>query len=91
MIYTRLAKKQIEKLPRHIFYKLNFWLNLIEEIGLYEVRKYKGYHDESLSGARLGERSIRLSKGYRLIYQELQCEFSCLIEVIEVNKHDYKK
>lgn len=89
VIYTRLARKQIEKLPGHIFYKLQFWLDLINEIGLQEARKYKGFHDESLVGTRKGERSVRLSRGYRLIYQELQCEFSCLIEVIEVNKHDY--
>lgn len=89
VIYTRLARKQIDKLPRHILYKLKFWLDLIGEIGLGEARKYKGYHDEPLVGRRQGERSVRLSKGYRLIYQELQCEFSCWIEVIEVNKHDY--
>lgn len=89
IIYTRLAKKQVGKLPKHVFYKFSFWLDLIDDVGILEARKYKGFHDEPLLGIRKGQRSVRLSKGYRLIYQELSCEISFLIEIIEVNKHEY--
>ncbi len=37
-------------------------------IGLSEVRKVPGYHDEPLKGQRKGQRSIRLSRSYRAIY-----------------------
>ncbi len=46
------------------------WALLVEDIGLHEVRKIPGYHDEPLQGDRQGERSTRLSKAYRVIYTE---------------------
>ncbi len=45
------------------------------------------YHDEPLKGQRIGQRSIRLSKSYRAIYIEHNDDI--IIEVIEVNKHEY--
>jgi proteic killer suppression protein len=45
------------------------------------------YHDEPLKGDRLGQRSIRLSRSYRLIYIESQ-ELG-VVKVVEVNKHEY--
>lgn len=33
----------------------------MERIGIYDVRKSPGFHDEPLSGQRKGQRSIRLS------------------------------
>ena len=59
------------------------------EIGLRECRKYKGFHDEPLKGERKGQRSVRLSKAYRAIYVELENNEYKIIEVIEVNKHEY--
>jgi proteic killer suppression protein len=52
-------------------------------------RKYKGFHDEPLKGQRKGQRSVRLSKGYRAIYQEITPGNYEIIEIIEVNKHEY--
>ena len=48
-----------------------------------------GYHDEPLKGMRAGQRSIRLSKSYRAIY-ELKRERECsCVSIEEVHKHDY--
>jgi proteic killer suppression protein len=86
---SRLAKSQLKKIPDHIFRKYLYWLDLIETIGLLEARKYQGFHDEPLRGRRNGQRSVRLSKSYRLIYRQLQESKFEVIEIIEVNKHEY--
>lgn len=57
--------------------------------GLREVRKRPGYHDEPLKGKRQGQRSIRLSRGYRAIYIIDELSKVHFVEIIEVNKHDY--
>lgn len=58
-------------------------------MGLKESRKFKGFHDEPLHGGRKDQRSVRLSKGYRVIYREIDGLRYEIIEVLEVNKHDY--
>ena len=87
---TRKALKDIKKVPLHIALKLQAWTDDVGHRGLQKVRKISGYHDESLKGNRKGQRSIRLSKEYRAIYIEKNDEISS-IEIIEVNKHEYKK
>ncbi|MFK5953716.1 MAG: hypothetical protein QM498_11705, partial [Desulfobacterium sp.] len=59
----------------------------VETFGIEEIRVVPGYHDEPLRGNRAGQRSIRLSKAYRAFYVEH--DDTIIIEVIEVNKHDY--
>ena len=63
------VKKELKKLPKYIIAKLKSWATAVEEHGLNETRKLKGYHDEPLKGERKGQRSIRLSKAYRAIYE----------------------
>ena len=41
---TRLAEKQLRKLPRHIVDNLMIWVAAVEHDGLEEVRKLPGYH-----------------------------------------------
>jgi proteic killer suppression protein len=54
------------------------------------VRKVKGYHDEPVRGAkRAGQRSVRLSRAYRLFYVEKLDGKLELVEIVEVNKHEY--
>ena len=86
---TKIAEKQLRKVPAHIATKFEYWCDLIQSVGLREVRKYKGYHDEPLQGDRFGQRSVRLSKAYRAIYKVLDSGNLELLEVLEVNKHDY--
>ena len=65
------------------------WVALVEESGIREVRKHNGFHDEPLKGRRRGQRSVRLNRAYRAIYVERDAGKVELIEVLEVNKHDY--
>ena len=88
--FTKFAGKQIDRLPRPIQETVFFWKDAVERIGLPEVRKAKGYHDEPLKGQRKGERSVRLTKAYRLIYREEDQGEIVIIAVQEVNKHDYR-
>ncbi len=53
------------------------------------MRKIPGYHDEPLKGDRKGQRSSHLSRGYRVIYEELSSGEIVIVSVLEVNKHDY--
>lgn len=92
-IYNVVLKGKLElslkKLPKHIIAKLTAWISAVGHDGLSEVRKIPGYHDEPLKGDRKGQRSIRLSKSYRAIYIFNKAGQMEVIEIIEVNKHDY--
>lgn len=84
------AIKDLKKLPRFIILKLDKWTRSIQLIGLDETKKIPGYHDEPLSGDRKGQHSIRLNQSYRAFYivSEETKEIR-IIDVIEVNKHEY--
>lgn len=56
---SKLAKKQLKKMPSHIVENMAAWVDDVETRGLEEVRKIPGYHDEALKGERAGQRSIR--------------------------------
>ena len=53
------AKKGLSKAPENIQNKFYKWVELVMSLGLSEVRKVPGFHDEPLKGKRLGQRSIR--------------------------------
>lgn len=86
---TATAQKQLNRCPEHIARKFDYWIDQLQSIGLREARKYKGFHDEPLRGDRAGQRSVRLSKSYRIIYREVSEDRYEVIEVLEVNKHEY--
>jgi proteic killer suppression protein len=83
---SRKALKDLKTIPDYVKDKLQDWVESVETQGMAKTRKISGWHDELLKGQRRGQRSIRLSKSYRAIYEEESCE---LIEIVEVNKHDY--
>ena len=85
---AKLAAKQLRKVPRHILDNLMIWVAAVEHDGLEEVRKVPGYHDEPLKGDRAGQRSIRLSRAYRAIYEIHEDTAKC-VSIEEVSKHDY--
>ncbi|MBU0992725.1 MAG: type II toxin-antitoxin system mRNA interferase toxin, RelE/StbE family [Proteobacteria bacterium] len=95
VIYHKRVIKALKKLPIHIAKNLQRWGEIVEEIGIEETRKIKGYHDEPLSGDRDGQRSIRLSRAYRAFYIEYEAfgedekEIIDIVHVEEVNKHEY--
>jgi len=85
--FSKRAYKSLAVLPEHIRGKLKAWVVAVELVGVAEVRKQGGFHDEPLKGNRIGQRSIRLNKAYRAIYVE--SDNHVVITVIEVSKHDY--
>jgi proteic killer suppression protein len=85
---SKLASKQLEKLPDHICEAFDAWTEKVIYLGLQEVRKVPGYHDEALQGERFGQRSVRLNRSYRVIYKIIKNEV-LIICILEVNKHNY--
>jgi proteic killer suppression protein len=83
------ARKQLKKAPPHIVVSFARWSDAVEEVGLLEVRRRPGYHDEPLRGTRSGQRSIRLSRKWRAIYVITDGGEVEFISVEEVTPHDY--
>jgi toxin HigB-1 len=88
-VFFDRVKKDLNRLPDHILRKLQKWAEQVEMLGLSEIKKVPGYHDEPLSGKRKGQRSIRLSRSYRAIYVEEKDGTIELVIIVEVNKHKY--
>lgn len=89
VILSKTAKRNLLKVPVFIVRKLQAWVDSIENSGLSETRKIPGYHDEPLKGTRIGQRSIRLNRAYRAIYEmSLRGEIE-IVNVLEVSKHEY--
>jgi proteic killer suppression protein len=89
VVLTDNARKDLKKLPIHIFRKFEFWVKQITIDGIQKVRKIPGLHDEPLKGDRQGQRSVRLSRTYRAIYRMLRDNELELVQVEEINKHEY--
>lgn len=89
MELTKHAQKDLTKIPDYIKEKLLIWVDAVERMGIRDIRKTPGFHDEPLKGDRLGQRSIRLNKAYRAIYTENNKGEITIISVVEVNKHEY--
>ena len=88
VIVTKAAEKDLRRVPMHVRLKFFAWLDAVSEEGLEAVRRIPGFHDEALSGKRSGQRSIRLSKSYRAIY-EIEGAIAKLVRVLEISKHEY--
>jgi toxin HigB-1 len=86
---TKRVEKQLRRVPVHIREQLEYWIATVETDGLDSARKVPGYHDEPLLGRRVGQRSIRLSRSYRAIY-EVKRDIAQFVSVEEVSKHDYR-
>ncbi len=76
------------KIPAHVATKLLAWVESVKSEGLEEVRKVPGFHDEPLKGSRAGQRSLRLSKQWRAIY-EVHSQAVKFVMVEEVTPHKY--
>ena len=89
VIITPFAEKQMKKLPKAMLEHIRYWAESVEHSGMAEVRKLPGYHDEPLKGQRKGQRSIRLNRAYRLIYEQDTSGELVIVAVLEVSKHEY--
>ena len=65
------------------------WIEAVEEDGLESTRRVRGFHDESLKGKRRGQRSIRLSRQWRAIYDIREDGGAQLVSVEEMTPHVY--
>jgi proteic killer suppression protein len=87
---TKLAEKQLLKAPKHIVRKLRDWMLSVEFVGLETASSRSSFHDEPLQGKRQGQRSIRLNKQWRAIYQLDTTHTPIIIRIEEVTPHDYR-
>lgn len=85
----RQVEKVLFKLPKHIVVNLMAWVDDVENNSLEEARRRSGYHDEALKGDRKGQRSIRLSRSYRAVYEILENGAVQFVYIREVTKHEY--
>lgn len=89
VLMSRRAEKDLSKAPRYIADKLIGWIESVRTDGLQIVRRIPGYHDEPLKGKRSEQRSIRLSRSYRAIYETKKDGKIEFVSIEEVTKHDY--
>lgn len=89
VVVGKKAKDDLQTVPVYIARKVGSWIDAVAHDGLLSVRKISGFHDEPLKGDRKGQRSIRLNKAYRAIYIIDKLNKMEIVEIIEVNKHDY--
>lgn len=87
--WSKQVAKQLDRVPPHIRDKFFAWVLVVERVGLFEARRLPGYHDEPLKGRRAGQRSIRLNRAYRAIYEQSPLSNEICVIVIKVSKHEY--
>ena len=85
----RRVDKQLGKLPEDVLKRYEKWKDIVEISGPSGLRLIRGFRDEALRGDWKGHRSSRLNQQYRVIYRVVGDQL--LIEVIEVNPHDYRR
>jgi toxin HigB-1 len=89
VVLTKRAEKDLKKAPVQARDKLAVWILAVAEIGLAEVRKIPGYHDEPLKWDRKGQRSIRLNLHWRAIYVLAKDGALEFVSVEEITPHKY--
>lgn len=85
----RSLEKSLKRIPGAILKRYEKWKDIVALSGFRGLRTIKGFHDEALRGEWKGYRSSRLGLQYRVIYRVV--ETHVLIQVIDVNAHDYRR
>ena len=86
---AKAARRRLRRVPGYVVDKLEAWIEMVEADGLREAQRIPGYHDEPLKGARTGQRSIRLSRQWRAMYEVKSDGEIDVVLVQEVTPHDY--
>lgn len=89
VIIAKRAQKDLKKIPHYILVQFDLWVEIIETEGFRSMQKLKGFKDHALLGDRKGQRSSYLSRSWRVIYILNDKTNTVLVEVLEVNHHDY--
>lgn len=85
---SRSAEKQLDKVPKEIAEKYEFWKNVVIISGPLGLKQFSGFRDHSLKGQWAGARSSYLNAKWRVIYTVDAGRLNIL--VLEVNAHDYR-
>lgn len=89
VIVSKSAEKDLSRIPIHILKKFDVWVDMIMKKGLPAMQQQKGYRDHALHGNRKGQRSSSLTRSWRVIYSLDEEENILMVEVLEVNHHEY--
>lgn len=89
VLESREAAKALDKLPKQIVEKYEFWMAIVRQSGPMGLRTIRGFHDEALSHEWKGFRSSRLSLQWRVIYKIDAAVVS--VCVVRVTPHDYRR
>jgi toxin HigB-1 len=89
VLITRRAEKEVLKIPLALQIKLRAWIYAVNKEGWEKTKIYPAHRDEALLGKRWGQRSVRLSKAYRVIYSVIRDKSGEYLLIQEVNKHEY--
>ena len=85
----RRVDKQVASAPTEILKRYEKWKDIATLSGPPGLRLIKGFHDEALSGERVGFRSSRLGDKWRVIYRVIPKEL--LIRDASITAHDYRR
>lgn len=88
LLEHRRIVKQVSRLPTEALKRYEKWKDIVVISGPQGLRLIKGFHDEALRGGWKGFRSSRLGRQYLVIYRVKASEI--LIEIVEINAHDYR-
>jgi len=81
------ATKVLDKAPKQVREKYQFWKETMERDGPKGVRAFPGFKDEPLKGDWSGCRSSRLNDQYRVIYSIDRGRVEVFVE--KIGPHDY--
>ena len=84
-----LIQKKLNKIPIEVRVKLQQWVVFVESKGLLEAKRFPGFRDHALKGDRKGQRSVYLTKQWRLIYSLDKSNNINIVIVEEITPHDY--
>lgn len=88
---SKTAEKQLKKVQPKVYEAYELWAAVVLSAGVEGLKAYTGFKDHALSGNRKGERASRLNRKMRVIYKITNEGEVEIINVIEVNSHDYRK
>jgi addiction module RelE/StbE family toxin len=77
------------KVPLEVLKRYEKWKDIARLSGPQGLKRIKGFRDEELKGKWRGFRSSRLGQQWRIIYRVEGNRL--LIQVLDINPHDYAK
>jgi mRNA-degrading endonuclease YafQ of YafQ-DinJ toxin-antitoxin module len=84
VVESRLFAKQFQRSPRNVQQDYGFWRDLVCAFG---PNLQGGYRTHALHGRRSGQKSVRLSRQWRVIFRVVEDEL--IVEALELTPHKY--